>query len=149
MKYLVPLARANLDDSVALTKALAGKKPTSRQVAALYLAVLSSADEARALVLRDPWLFLRAQEAARREKEKDRTLVEMVLGDLGALGGVARRLHKRLRGGACERFTVAERDDIRGSFLTTRAEATALFKRFEKEVGDAGSNPAHGDPRPA
>ena len=149
MKYLVPLARANLEECVALTKALEGKKPTSRQVAALYTAVLASGAEARALVLRDPWLFLRAQEEARRSQEKDRTPAEVLVGELGVLGGVARRLHKRLRGGMCERLPLAERADVRGGLLTTRAEVSALFHRFEKELGDAGSSATHGDPRSA
>lgn len=48
MKSLVPLARANQDECLALVKALGGKKPTSRQVAALHAALLSARDEARA-----------------------------------------------------------------------------------------------------
>ena len=135
MTYLVPLARANLEECLVLTRALAGRKPTSRQVAALYAAVLSSSEEGRALVLRDPWLYLRAQAEANRERSPDRTPAQELLGDLGSVGGLARRLHKRLRAGIWERLMATEREDVRGQFLATRVETAAVFKRFEKEIG--------------
>jgi ParB family transcriptional regulator, chromosome partitioning protein len=140
MKYLVPLARANLGDCLALTKALTGKKPTSRQVAQLYTAILSGGAEGRALLLREPWLFLRAQEEARREqaKAKERTPAELLLGDFGALGGIVRRLHQRLRQGMCEQLKAVEKTDLRHSFLTVKAEMSALQMRCERELPDAG-----------
>lgn len=147
-KYLVPLARAKKDECIALVEALSPKKATSRQVGELYEALMSGSAEARALVLRDPWLFLRAQAESRRAKVKARTPAEVLLGELGSLGGIARRARKRL-GDVSNQLSPTERNEAQRAFALARVETSALFLRCEQEFGDAGSETASGDPRAA
>ena len=138
-KYLVPMARAMRAECVALVKALAPGKPTSRQVGDLYTALVSGSVEARTLVLSDPWLFLRAQAEARRakEKEKGRTPIEVLLGELGAMGGIARRARKEL-GELAPLLGPHDRDEVARAVALARTEASALFSRCEKEFSNAG-----------
>jgi hypothetical protein len=145
-KYLVPLARAKQTECVALVKALAARKVTSREMAALCEALASGNDAARAMVLRDPWLFLRAQAATKKAKGKERTPVEVLLGELGALGGIARRTRKRV-GELAVQLGTAEREKVRRALELARTEASALFHRCNREFIDARPEAADGDPR--
>lgn len=147
-KYLVPLARAKLAECIALVKALSPKKPTSRQVGELYAALVSGGDAARALVLKDPWLFLRAQAEARRAKEEERTPAEILLGECGALSGIARRARKQLAKLA-ERLSAGERDEVVRAVALARIETSELFLRCDKEFTNAGSTAANNDPEAA
>ena len=132
---------------VALVRALTEKrKPTSRQVGALYAALVSGSDEARSLVLRDPWLFLRAQTEAQRAKEKERTPAEVLLGDFGALSGIAGRARKRL-GEIADRLSPGERDEVVRAMAFARIETSSLFLRGDKEFTNAGSTAANHDPK--
>ena len=147
-KYLVPLARANEAECVELVTRLAPGRTTSREVGSLYEALVSGSAEARALVLSDPRLFLRAQAEARRAKSHDRAPGEVLLADLGALGGIARRLRRRLGERAAE-LEVGARDEVRRAAGMARAETSALFLRCAKEFGDVGRKTADDDPRTA
>lgn len=133
-KYLVPMARAIPAECLRLVAALGERKPTSRQVGELYLAMMAGGAEVRALLLKDPWLFLRAQQEARRGQEKDRTPAEQLLGDFGALGGLLRRLHARVRRGAWAELSADERAEVGRGYRTAQAEAVALFTRCAKEL---------------
>jgi ParB/RepB/Spo0J family partition protein len=147
-KYLVPLARANMAECLTLVKALSTGKPTNRQVRSLYDALVSGGDGERALVLNDPWLFLRVKAEAARAGEKQRTPAEVLLGEMGAMAGIARRTNKRLSELA-QRLGKDERETVRRALALVKAEAMALFLRGAKEFGDAGSEAAHGNPAAA
>lgn len=132
MKFLVPLARANADDCLQLARAIAPLRPSTRQTEALATAFTGGSAATRALILGDPALFLRAREASRAPAEKDPAA--LILSDLGALGGIARRLHRRLGDGAARRLVDPEQDDLRRCFGQTKADVEQLFVRWAKEL---------------
>ena len=148
MKYLVPLARANRGDCLRLAAALATRRASTREVAALYAGWHAGAPT-RELVLADPGLFLRAQEEARRTEAPAASPVAQLVGDLGALGGIARRVQRRLREGLARRLAPTERDEVRRCALQARSDAEAVFARLDKEVGHAGPEHTSGDPQAA
>jgi ParB/RepB/Spo0J family partition protein len=147
MKHLVPLARANREQAVRMSAALAPHRPTSRQVAALYAAWLGGSAETREALVRDPGLFLRARAAASRPPDAaEQGPAAVLLSDLGALGGVARRALRHLRDGLARRLVPHERDEVRRAAVQARSETDQLFTRCEKEVGDARPDDAIRDP---
>ena len=149
MKYLVPLARANVGDCERLVTAIAPARPTTRQVAELYAGWVSGSDATRERMLADPALYLRAQDEARRPEPADKSPAQLLLDDLGALGGVARRTHRRVQGGLLQRLVPAEREEIDRCAVQARSDAETLFRRWEKETSHAGPVPADRDPRAA
>ena len=145
MKYLVPLARANRQACLALVESLGKRKPSSRQMGAVYGAWLAGDVAQRERIVADPWLFLRAQEEARRADNAEKPPVQQLLGDLGALGGICRRSCTRLRAGIVQRLADLEREEVGRCLLQARADTKALFGFLERELGDARPGPAHGD----
>jgi ParB family chromosome partitioning protein len=148
MKYLVPLARANRGECLQLAAALAARRASTREVAALYAGWHAGAPT-RELVLGDPGLFLRAQEEARRAEAPAVSPAAQLVGDLGALGGIARRVQRRLREGLARRLAPTERDEVRRCALQARSDAEAVFARLLKEVGNAGPEHTSSDPQAA
>jgi ParB/RepB/Spo0J family partition protein len=139
MKHLVPLARAKREDCERLCAALAPLRPSTRQVAQVCAAFTVGDDKARALLLGDPGLFLRAQEAARRPPAPaEQSPAAQLLGDFSALGGVARRAHRRLRDGLVKQLAAAERQEVGQCFRQAKADVAGLVSRCEKELDDAG-----------
>lgn len=137
MKHLVPLARANAGDCLRLVTALGERSPTSRQVGELVAAVLHGGEEPRKLVLADPWLYLRALAESRKPADLLRTPADTLLGELGALSGIARRTQKRLREGLAQGLSPRERGEVRRCAEQAEADARALFARCRKELEDA------------
>ena len=138
MKCLVPLARANRDDCVRLAAALAGGHASSRQVAELYTG-WQAGGRTRELVLADPWLFLRVREEARREEAAAKSPAQLLLDDLGALGGLARRVSRRLGAGLARGLTSEERAEVHRCGAQARRDGDALFARLRKEIPDVRS----------
>jgi len=148
MKYLVPLARAKREDCVTLAAALGPRRASTREVGALYAGWLGG-EPTRGLVLTNPWLFLRAREEVRRAEPPVESPAEQLTGDLGALGGIARRVHRRLRQGLAAQLVPAAREELGRCYLQAKGDAEALFARLEKEVRDARPEHASGDPQTA
>jgi ParB family chromosome partitioning protein len=146
MKYLVPLARANCKACLKLVESLGKKRPSTRQVGALYGAWLASDAKQRERIVADPWLFLRAQEQARRAEKIEKPPAQQLLGDLSALGGICRQTCTRLRSGLAQRLCELEREEVSQCLLQAKADSTALFRLLEKELADARPEPAHGHP---
>jgi len=136
MKYLVPLARANRADAVKLVAGLGGRRPSSRQMGALYGAWLHGGAKSRELLLGDPWLFLKTQEELQRAKVEP-SASQQLLGDFGALGGISRRASRRLREGLARQLAEGERDEVRRCLAQAKADAEALFALGGKELGNA------------
>jgi len=145
MKYLVPLARANRDDCLRLADAVAPLGVTSRQLGELYGTYVSGTAKTRELVLTDPALVLRAQEEARRAGAKERSAAQLLVADFEILGSVARRANARLRQHV-QSLLASERDELRRCALASWTDLAALWRRLEKEVVDARSEAASGDP---
>lgn len=141
MKVLVPLARANREECLKLSEAIAGAKLTTREAGELYTGWLEGTEDARELALKDPALFLKVREEARREPEKPPA--RLFLDDLSALGGIARRAGRRLRD---LEISPPEREEIALAIAQARADCGVLFKRWEKEESDARSKQANSHP---
>jgi ParB family chromosome partitioning protein len=150
MKYLVPLARANLQDCVKLAGALAKRKATSRQVGALYAQWVSGTRKTRELLVADPWLCLRVQEQARKVDEVEKSAAQQLRDDLEAIGGLARRARRKLEAGLWSRMIELEREELERCMAQAKHEIGALFERFEnKENCNVGSEHPDSDPQVA
>jgi ParB/RepB/Spo0J family partition protein len=149
MKYLVPLARANLGHCLRLAGALAKRKATSRQVGELYAGWAAGTRKTQELLVADPWLYLRAQEQARRVDQIDKSPAQQFRDDLGALGGLARRSRRTLQAGLWRRLIEPEREELGRCMAQAKHDSEALFERFDKERCDVGSEHPDGDPQVA
>ena len=132
MKHLVPLARANEQAAQQIADAIGPLKLSSRQVGRLYEAWKDAPDERqRERIESNPLLYLRAWEEARR---KERLPAEQIVTDLDAMGGIARRIHKRVaRQGLWRRLSAPERDEARRCCAETRLCCRRLFEYIERE----------------
>ena len=148
MKFLVPVARANAQDCLRLAQAIGPLRPTTRQVEALAAAFVTGSEKTRELVLSDPQLFLRAREAT-MSPTLDKDPAALLLADFGALAGVARRAHRRLKEGVGARLTPPEHDEIHSCFRQAQADTEQLFARWKREVQSDRSDNKDSDPQVA
>lgn len=146
MKYLVPLARANADDSERLAAAIAPLRLSNRQVGELYATYMAANPAGRELLLRDPMLVLEARAEIAAEGT---TPCEQLLDDLHIVAAVARRAHKRLVRGVADGADLSTRELVRLACSNAHDEVERLKRRCVREVGDVGPGNAHGDPPPA
>lgn len=136
MKFLLPLARKNRQGAIALATAIAPLRPSTRQTEALCIAFARGDDEARRHLLHHPELFLRA-----RETGGDALPIgpgELLLRDIGALGGVARRAAAHVTAGAVRELLPPEQQKLRRRAQTTRGDVAQLFEGLEQEIEHAG-----------
>ncbi len=136
MKFLLPLSRSNRQRAIALAAAIAPLCPSTRQTEALCIAFARGNDEARQYLLRHPELFLRARETG------DESLPigdgELLLRDLGALGGIARRARGRVVAGAVRELLPPEQGDLRRRADATRGDVEHFFEDLEQGIEHAG-----------
>jgi ParB family transcriptional regulator, chromosome partitioning protein len=130
MKYLVPLARMDGEAARQLAAALAPMKPTTREVGALYNGWRSGTQRTRELILQTPQIYLQAQAA---QSGPPASATERFLQDLGALGGIARRVHRVLEAGLLQQLLQGERLEVNEAFARANAELQRLIHRFELE----------------
>jgi len=142
MKYLVPLARANGSDCEALGEALGALRPTSRQVAELYVAYTAGSAAVRERVVQQPGLVLKARaELGRAGGEL--SAVEQLLQDLRVASSVARRARRRLGEGALDGARDTERARALSHGLEAHFELERLVSRLKQETtetSDVGSD---------
>lgn len=144
MKYLVPVARANVADCLRLVEAIAPHRLSTRQIGRLYQVYLTGPDATRELVLTDPLLVLRiTDETPRAPVRPDASTPEALLTDLHILGAVARRAARRLQHGGG--LLPPERTRAWRLFDQVETDFRDLQRRCEKELRDARSGTAHGD----
>jgi len=142
MKYLVPLARANASDCEALGHELGRLRPTSRQVAELYVAYTAGGPAVRERVVRDPALVLKARaELGRAGGEL--SAAEQLLHDLRVVLSVARRALKRLADGALDGASEPERARAREQCHEAHFELERLVKRCDGETEEPGKQEFH------
>ena len=149
MKYLVPLARANAKAATRLSAAMAPLKPTTRQVGELYAGWQSGTEQTRELILSTPQVFLRAQAEQRQAQTATKSPTQLLLDDLGAMSGIARRARRRLEQGLLPRLLAGEREEVARLFAQTRADTQGLFTRFDREATDVGRVHANSNPEAA
>lgn len=146
MKHLAPLARANRGDCIRLADAVAGLRPSTRQVGELYAGWKSGSARTRERLLRDPGLYLRAQAEIRRTDGEPRSPVALLLEDLDRLATAARSAHRRMTTGSARTVPPGERQEVGRAVAQAMAEVRALGAGWEKEMGDAGRGDPDGDP---
>lgn len=140
MKFLLPLARANQSEAIALAEAIAPLSPSTRQTEALCLAFARGGRKARRYLLRHPELFLRARETGEEVAVSEG---EQLQRDVGALGGVARRAVGRVTAGAVRDLLPPEQQELRGRAEAARGDVARLFATLEEEIEHARR--AHAD----
>jgi ParB family chromosome partitioning protein len=135
MKYLVPLARANEQAARQLAQAIAPLEPSSRQVGALYQGWQNGTERTRELILSRPQVYLQAQAS---QAPTPASPAQRWLQDVGALGGIARRVRRHLEKGLWNELLGAERDELEHAFERMRTEVNGLCHRFDLERGHVG-----------
>jgi len=136
VKYLAPMARAKRSDALKLVAGLGAERASTRQMGELYKAWLHGDQKSRALLLKSPWTFLKAREELQRAKQEP-SLAHVLLEDLGALGGIARRVSKRLREGQARELAKEKREELARCVKQASADTQALFALADKELCDA------------
>ena len=95
MKYLVPVARASLEDCQQMAVAFARHKFTSRQAGLLYAAWREASPRIRQRLLEQPQLFLKVQQEV--EPPAAASPLQELLRDLEMVAAIAQRANRRLR----------------------------------------------------
>jgi len=149
MKFFVPLARANRDECVLLAGELARHRLSTRQIGAIYVSWMAGDEAERAQLLDEPLLFLRALAAATAPDPAPKSASEILIGELGALCGLAHRAHRRVRDGAARELLPSAQAEVRRMLSAAKGSAEQLFTRCEKELSRARPNDTVGDPSPA
>ncbi len=132
MKYLVPLARANEDDCVRLTDAIAPLRLSNRQIGELYATYVAGGVGARELLMRAPMMVLEARAEVSAQGEAP---VDKLLDDLHIVAAVARRAHSRLVSGAVDGAGDDARENVRLACGNAHGEVERLKRRCERELG--------------
>jgi ParB/RepB/Spo0J family partition protein len=147
MRHFVPLARANAEEAVRLAAAIGPQRPTSREVAALCMGWLTGSPATRRVLMEDPRLFLRARAQAQSPADPaEAGPAAMLLADLGAVGGAARRCGRHLREGFLARLVATEREEVGRALAQARADMERLVITYEKEASSARPDDAGRDP---
>ena len=134
MKYLLPLARANVGAAMQLAAAIAPLKLSSRQVGALYAGWQTGTARTRELIVERPQIFLQAK---CEQASSSPSASERWLNDLGALGGIARRARRALESGLLQQLLETQRGEVEQGFARMRWEVQRLLQRFDLESGHA------------
>jgi hypothetical protein len=135
MKHLLPLARANRDGAIALSRAIAPLKPSTRQTALLCAAFARGNDKTRAQLLQRPELALRASEPPSGRPDDP---TQQLARDVGAVGGIARRALARVQGGVVQQLLPPEQARLRRTAADSRRDVEHLVNAIAKEASDAG-----------
>lgn len=132
MKYLVPMARADLAATEKLAATMLPLKPTTREVAALYAGWQSGSSRTRDLILESPKLYLEAKAASPAAPASTTQRL------LGALGGIARRALRALQAGLLQQLLENERLEVQQAFARAKSDLERLLYRLDLEYGHAG-----------
>ena len=135
MKYLVPMARADLAATEKLAATMLALKPTTREVAALYAGWQSGSGRTRELILESPKVYLEARAVSAAAPP---SATQRLLDDLGALGGIARRVLRALQAALLQQLLESERLEVHQAFARAKGDLERLFHRIDLEYGHAG-----------
>lgn len=136
MRFLLPLTRTDAQGAIRLATAIAPLRPSSRQTKALCLAYARADEQGRQYLLQHPELFvLRPGES--HTEPLPLSGGELLLRDLGALGGIARRAATRVAQGAVRELLPPEQDELHRRSESARGDVTLLLQTMDKEIDDA------------
>ena len=100
MKFLVPVARAHLEDCQRMAEAFAAHRFTSREAGQLYAAWRNASPAIRRRILDQPQLFLKVQR--QRDPGPPSTAIAELSRDLGMVVAIIHRSNRRLSGATVE-----------------------------------------------
>jgi ParB/RepB/Spo0J family partition protein len=131
MKHLVPMARANREGCLKLAPVFAGHGLSSRQVGTLCAAWAAGTEESRQLILAEPLLVLRAEEEARRPKEK--LPADRLISDVATIAAIARRARRVATDELRARPGGAAEQELSAALVAAEADTAALFRTLRQE----------------
>lgn len=153
MKYLVPVARANIEDCQRMAEAFRTHRFTSRQARELYAAWRDASPQIRQRILDDPQLFLKAHQQAAPQPPP---LADELLRDLTMIVQITNRASRRLARAAPlmdqDQFAAAERKiecavkDL--GFLAQRIQKEQQHVEQRSTDGDSGTPRSESQQRP-
>lgn len=146
MKYLLPLARANASDCIALMSALRDERPSSRAMGRLYTAYMTGDARVRERLVADPVLFLRVEEERQRQPTD---ASGQLLCDLRAVLALVRRVRQRLGNWQGEPLSAGSYAQADVLFTRARSEFDRLVASWPQEETDARRADPAGDPSSA
>lgn len=147
-KFLVPVARANRDHCVRMGRAVAQHGLSTREVGELYAGWRDGSHVSRERIIADPQLFLSAQRALRETPDDELGPREGLLRDVGVLGAVARRAHRRALDGMGAELTPLDYDRIFGGLRLATCEIQALVEVMQEFQGADHAGPEHASSNP-
>jgi ParB family chromosome partitioning protein len=129
MKYLAPVARANLNDCQRMADAFSKYRFSSRQAGELYAAWRDASASVRQRILDSPELFLKAQQQLQPQPS---SVAEELLRDLTMVLAITNRAGRRLAR-AAPLMGDAEFESARRKVECAVRDLTHLAERMEKE----------------
>jgi ParB/RepB/Spo0J family partition protein len=129
MKYLAPVARANLNDCQRMADAFSKYRFSSRQAGELYAAWRDASPSVRQRILDSPELFLKAQQQLQPQPS---SVAEELLRDLTMVLAITNRAGRRLAR-AAPLMGDAEFESARRKVECAVRDLTHLAERMEKE----------------
>jgi len=137
MRVLVPLARANRKDCLALLEALLKAACSTRQAEVLHAGWIRGSTEVRARILADPVLFLRAAAVSRVSDPVGKTGLALLFEDLREIGRRTRSATRRVEEGVLEGLLPKEALELGQALRQVRSDWQDLFERCEQEPSHA------------
>jgi ParB/RepB/Spo0J family partition protein len=137
MRVLVPLARANQKDCLALLEALLKTACSTRQAEALHAGWARGSAEVRARILADPALFLRAAAVSGVPDPAVKSGLALLFEDLGEIGRRFRRATQRIEEGVLDDLLPKEALELEQALRQARADWQGLFEHFGQELSHA------------
>jgi len=129
MKYLAPVARANIEDCKRMADGFAQHRFTSRQAGQLYTAWRDAAPAVRQRILEQPQLFLKAQQQVELQPPP---LAEELLRDLTMVLQITNRASRRLAR-AAPRMDSHQFDAAQRKIECAMKDLDDLAQRMRKE----------------
>ena len=137
MRVLVPLARANRKDCLALLEALLKAACSTRQAEALHAGWVRGSAEVRARILADPALFLRAAAVTPVPDPVGKAGLALLLEDFGEMGRRARRATRRVQEGVLDGLLPKEALEVKQALRQVRADWQGLFEHCGQDASHA------------
>ena len=141
MKYLAPVARANLSDCQRMAEAFSKHRFTSRQAGELYAAWRDASASMRQRILDSPQLFLKAHQQV---SPQPGSAAEELMRDLAMVLAITNRAGRRWAR-AAPLMGPNELESARRKIECAVADLTHLADRLEKEQEHAEPKPTNND----
>ena len=132
MKFLVPVARANIEDCERMAEAFARHKFSSREAGELYAGWRDASARMRTRILEEPALFLKARREIDKQKPETAPAAAGLLRDLEMVSAIANRARRRW-GQTAALMDGIDIDKARHCLDHALDELSRLARRIEQE----------------